>query len=652
MTLLYPIGLLGLLGIVALIIIYIIKPNYQQKAISSTFIWKLALKRRKKKIPTSNLRNLLIIICQILILAILAFILTKPSAIIKAFVQEEEIVVIIDASASMRTVDSDGDSRFKRAIEKARERIETVFENDGIVSVIKADANPDKVGDKLKKESKESLYDAFDKMILNDECSYSVADIDEAIRMCEDLLQENPSAKIVLYTDTDYAFVPEEIEVVSIWDGTEWNAAILDAYAELEDGYYNFVIDVACYGRDYDVPVRVEIYGANASDKNASGIFIEFDMLARCEGDAKTRLIFRNSDKEPLDFGKETVYTYDILDSDKVYSYQTINVSVLADDSYRDDNSFDIYGGQKEVVNILYGSGAGNPFFLSVLDNIRSRFSNRWDIHFKEAGEVGYTTTGYDFYVFEHRMPDSMPKDGIVILCDPDIGPTGSGSRTNSYYDFNRRSVPLDAAYPHPIMNNVVAERITVSRYNNITYYEPNYEVLLSCNNRPIVMAKNVGAEQVVIFAFNLHYTNLPVSPYFPLLMSNIFNYYMPSTVTANAFEVNQTISLNARGPELSVNGNMGEKVFTEFPATMKLDLPGTYTLDQETYFGDKISESIFVKVPAAESNIWAEGDALYQPKILVDESTFYNDLLLYFAIALVTLLFAEWWLHMRESKI
>ena len=56
MSLLVPLGLLGLLGIIALIIIYIIKPNYQNKFISSTFIWKLSLKYKKKK-TLSNLEK-------------------------------------------------------------------------------------------------------------------------------------------------------------------------------------------------------------------------------------------------------------------------------------------------------------------------------------------------------------------------------------------------------------------------------------------------------------------------------------------------------------------------------------------------------------------------------------------------------------------
>ena len=118
MKLLTPLGLLGLIGIIVLIIIYIIRPNFQQKNISSTFIWKLSLKYKKKRIPTSKLRDFLLILCQILILASCAAILTKPSQIIKVDNENLEVITVIDMSASMR-VESDGKTRFERAVEQA-----------------------------------------------------------------------------------------------------------------------------------------------------------------------------------------------------------------------------------------------------------------------------------------------------------------------------------------------------------------------------------------------------------------------------------------------------------------------------------------------------------------------------------------------------
>ena len=61
MSWLTPIGFLGLIGLIVLLIIYLIKPNYQTKQISSTFVWKLSLKYRKKKLPISKLRNILLV---------------------------------------------------------------------------------------------------------------------------------------------------------------------------------------------------------------------------------------------------------------------------------------------------------------------------------------------------------------------------------------------------------------------------------------------------------------------------------------------------------------------------------------------------------------------------------------------------------------
>ena len=103
MSWLTPIGFLGLIGLIALIIIYIIKPNYQNKVISSTFIWKLSLKLRKKQLPISRLRNILLFICQVLAITALAMILAQPIIAAEKEEEKNEKIAIIDASLSMVT---------------------------------------------------------------------------------------------------------------------------------------------------------------------------------------------------------------------------------------------------------------------------------------------------------------------------------------------------------------------------------------------------------------------------------------------------------------------------------------------------------------------------------------------------------------------
>ena len=73
MSWLTPLGFLGFIGIAILILIYILKPNYQQKFISSTFVWELSLKYRRKKIPINKFKNILLFICQVLVITALEF---------------------------------------------------------------------------------------------------------------------------------------------------------------------------------------------------------------------------------------------------------------------------------------------------------------------------------------------------------------------------------------------------------------------------------------------------------------------------------------------------------------------------------------------------------------------------------------------------
>ena len=54
MTLLLPLGLIGLLSIALLVLIYVLRPNYQNKLVSTTFVWKLSMRYRKKRLPMSR----------------------------------------------------------------------------------------------------------------------------------------------------------------------------------------------------------------------------------------------------------------------------------------------------------------------------------------------------------------------------------------------------------------------------------------------------------------------------------------------------------------------------------------------------------------------------------------------------------------------
>lgn len=679
MTLLTPLGLLGLLGVVALIIIYIIKPNFQNKYVSSTYVWKLSLKYRKRKIPTSKLRNILLIICQVLILVSCALILAQPNLILKQQIKETEVIAIIDSSASMRTECADADyidqTRFEKAVEEVKILSDEVFSENGFFSVILADANSTYLQYRINLDTSQDLDASLDELLKGDTaCSFGSSNMDAAIDLCEEVLDENPYAEIVIYTDSEYISIPDGIKVVNLAnseEGKEWNAGILDAYAELYEGFYVFNVDIATYGRSETVKLCLDIYGANPSSDFPDGFTYPFDYYINCIDGETMRVVFMEWQYVPAITEENTVYVPITQDIYRTFSYSYVHIYLGIDetndedfDSFTDDNQFFIYDGRKEQVKIQYTSSDPGIFFPAALGSLQSNNINNWDIDITQIkkGSQG-AVSGFDFYVFENTIPSAMPEDGVVLLVNPTANSNVLSSAGISYLsseDLRANTEPFyisvnEEKENHPILNKITSGSITLSYYSKLQL-DNKFETLLTCNGDPVLAVKNEGKTKIVVFAFGFDSTSLAISNSAQMLISNTFNYFCPITVSGNAFEVNEIVSLNARGAELTlsgydyVKGDYINEVFDTFPATFTLSTPGTYSLTQVTDFDKEVVQNIYVKIPAAESNIFKVEESIKNPIKNTDTSNFFSDLLFYIAVALIALLFIEWWLQSREN--
>ncbi|MBS1416278.1 MAG: hypothetical protein HPY94_03945 [Clostridia bacterium] len=646
MSILLPLGLLGLLGIAVLILIYILKPNYQQKLVSSTYIWELSLKYRKKKIPISRLRNLIILICQLLIIAACAMILAQP--VIRAEKMESnERIALIDASAGMLATDG-ADTRFVRAIGQVKELAEETFSQSGIITVILVDEQPAFIARRADQTMREELLAQLDELARCENnvpvhCTYGVADIDAGMELAEQVLEENPSASVRLYTGKE--FIDSGIvDVIDVGVDTEWNAAIVSASAEMDENFYSFSVEVASYGIGANLRVNCEVYGVNGQDRTEI-----LSLPARCDvGETVT-----------VEFNSDSV---DMM----IYMFDYVRVSVEAvdaggavlTDSFSYDDTFYLYGGTPQKINIQYASPKPNPFVSGILIGLRDSLSSRWDIDLTEVrGENAIPEiAGFDFYIFEHKMPEILPTDGVVFLINPDVSPEGAGITLNANDvsgDFTLRS-----GGAHPITDRVNAEEITVSKYKRVTLAD-GFETLLYIGNDPALMIKNEPGVKIALLTFSLNSSNFSVLAGFPSLMYNMISYFFPSTITDSVemgssakyiFEVNDTVTLNAKGPFLTVTDSVGTKTeFDEFPAGIEAVRPGTYTVSQIPLSGVETVERFYVRIAAAESDIGLVLEELYSPYVDIPEQFNDFDLLLYFAIALVALEFIEWILQTRE---
>ena len=632
MNWLAPIGFLGLLGLVGLILIYVIHPNYQNKRISSTYVWRLSLKYRKRKKQSSKIRDLLVFLCQALILAILGTLLAGP--VIEAFQNkdENETVIIIDASAGMRIKDEEK-TRFERAVSEARKKAESTFEKGSRVTVIVADEEPEFLFTRVGRDGKKAALEAIDALYASAEenCTFSTGDVGSALSLAESVVESNSSASVYLYTGTQYTY-NNGVKVVSVASDTEWNAAILDCRAELDnDNHYAVTVNVACYGKTDFITVTCKFHGVNGDPY-------------------RTVTLEKGEFFDPTDAEKEIVFNSDDMTDGVVYSYDYVETYVSVRDSLADDNAYFLYGGKKPVVKIQYASSSPNNFFESALRSLRQKNRETWDVQITLLKESeAFATEGFDIYIFEHKMPETLPTDGVVLLVDPRTAPLGSNLQIGSSYSVDSSSV-LSSGISHELTKHTYPEHITIAKYNDVVLSE-GYEELMFYNGRPVMLYGEVEQTKVLVWAFDLNYSNLIALPDFSILVYNMFNHFVCKAFEGNTFEVGETVAFDTQGDALKITGAKGEYVFENGKGEFIPERPGTYTVTQGADGGAGHSEeNFFVHIPTAESNTAKTVDVL--PFTQADDTGVleYEDLILYFSIALVVLICVEWVLEIKKN--
>lgn len=108
----------------ALLILYFLKLRRRQEIVPSTLLWRRAVQDLQVNAPFQKLRKNLLLFLQLLVLALGVFALARP--MIETSVSDEEsVVLLIDRSASMNTLEGDK-TRFEMAKEQAVRYVETL----------------------------------------------------------------------------------------------------------------------------------------------------------------------------------------------------------------------------------------------------------------------------------------------------------------------------------------------------------------------------------------------------------------------------------------------------------------------------------------------------------------------------------------------
>ncbi len=643
-----PLGLLGLLSLIGLILIYLIKPNLQQRFLSSTYIWRVMLKKRKRKVPIQPIRNIIIFVCQALALTMLAFILAEPKLFTEGFVNDDtERIVIIDASANMRARfadDKNSPTRFDRALKEVRMHIdEWLITNEGTLSIILAGKEASYV---VSNATSDNYSDVV--MALNDlECYYGSADMEGALKLAEERLAVNPAAQVILYSGSDYGNLGSAVTVRNLANiSNEWDVGILDCVASIEGNEYVFHVTVGAYGRiSGKYELYVQIYGADMGD---GGIMdypalvkeITVDVNSDSSEYSQVQYIdFRATDPE---VGGNEEWYYDSFREVKV-SFKGLN------DSVPDDDTFMVYGGERQKVRVQYYSAEQNIFYYLGFHYLRDPLSKTYDIQYKQLynrGEI--ETSGYEFYIFEHTSFESYPTDGILILSDPD-DLSNFGIEMGGEQSFGGLQY-FTSPEEHPLTEFLKVEKMGVTSYKKITSYGSDFQPILFCNGDPMLLIRTVG-QPVIVMPFSLNKSNLPTSTHLTVLLFNFIRTFLPQTLERYNFEADEVAIVNGMGSLFTVTDPDGEtQILNELPAEVELKKLGTYTFTtQYDYDKDPKECKAYVHIPSDECGLFR----IIALDIRLDKVEAWKELgtslFMYLAIILLVLSTVEWALQIKE---
>ena len=544
----FPFGLLLLIAIPVLIIIYIIKNKYKEKVVSSSYIWDLSKKFLKKKNPFNTIANLLNLILQCLCIAFLSFSLADPVFNFKNSAENE--VFILDASASMGTLNENGLTRF----EEAKKQIKDVVDESvsgSTYTLLVSDSNSRTICKGIKdKEIFNSLLDRV-------QIDYDESELGNAISLAQSLSSLNEGSRFSLYTDKDVKTI-DDFTSVNVSD-TNKNYAINDLRINdvkvEEKKYALFEADVISYSEDTTLEVE---------------FFLNEKSIGTVEQEVKQ-------------------------------NYSSVKALIKNEDYLKEDSEFILYAtNDTEATNVLIVSYS--PFYFESAFNALNQ--NNLKISYTTVAPFVYDmtsgTVGYDVVIFDGYAPSRLPVDSTVWLFN-----TGESIPNSGFYVQKELTVEdpgIKATYSNnnddllyqELTKNLVKREITIKTYMRYTLTS-RFTTILSYDNLPFIFAgRNEFEQKQIVFNFDLHNSDFPLKADFIIL--NYLDSHDIQTYTLDEVGTYVVKVESATGKTIEIN------LFSAFPSNERNpqieDLNSyTITLNADAPKADRIFEALLVVV-------------------------------------------------------
>ncbi|MCQ3930963.1 MAG: hypothetical protein DPW16_10935 [Chloroflexi bacterium] len=486
-------ALLGLSALaVPIFLLYMLRLRRTDMPISSTFLWQQLIRDREANAPWQRLRPNLLMLLQLLILAALVLALARPFAEVDTLTTGR-IVLLLDASASMTATDMDGGkTRFEVAQDIALDTVSTLGSED-TMTVIRVSEVPEVLAAASRDRS------VLRRAIRDAEPSTVSADWQSALTLAAAGGRGVDNLRVVVLSDGGLPPNLPEIPGRVIYEkvGREDDNFALTALSvrALPDSPPQLFAEISNYGSS-DIEV---IFAVDLDDELFNAL--RYTVPAQSSIDV-------NMDDLPANFTRV-----------KASVSRPTNSSV-ADYVESDNVGYAVFspGGTGKALLVT----EGNRF----LDQIYSLLSG---IELTTVTpDQGLPAGDYDLTILDGWLPDEdLPKGDLLIIDPPTSGPLFDVTGESSASEIDPASGGLTDA-DNPITRFVDFRTVNIRKFRTIERADWANVLIQTAEGAPLLLAGEFEGQQVAVLTFALQDSDLPLQLAWPILASNLSEWYRP----------------------------------------------------------------------------------------------------------------------------
>ncbi|MDQ3706720.1 MAG: BatA and WFA domain-containing protein [Chloroflexota bacterium] len=486
MGFLIPVAL-GLLALaIPIILFYMLRLRRQDVDVSSSFLWRRALQDRTANMPWNKLRRNLLLLLQLLLLLLLVLSLARPF-FEATTVATGNMVVILDASASMQAVDeAGGGSRFERARREANALIDGMS-GEARMSLVLAGPVPQVVVSASNNKS------ALRSALAGLSASNGGTDMAQAVTLAAATARQLGEATVVLISD-------------GAFQGAESLPQVRGKSAYINVGQSGRNVAITALSlREATGGPQLFASVTNTSNQPASAL-----LSISIDGN------LRDSRQLDLGAGEEQVITLSDLPLDTRVAEGSLQVEGSeANMLVPDDRAWAVLS-RPPSSNVLLVS-EGNGFLeksLNLLPGVKL---------FKTSPGAYTPSESFGLTVLDGVLPSPVPPGNLLVFAPP-ASPLMVVSGTLAYPAIGQVAVndPLLRFVDLSGLHIAAAQRIIPPAWARVLVRTPAGD--------PLILAGETEGRRVAVIAFDLHKSDLPLQVAFPILVANLLDWLQPAT--------------------------------------------------------------------------------------------------------------------------